>query len=562
MTVQPANPGWLDRLAVENRRQYLAPLPGVDSDGPHVVFRFDQNSSGRTETLSMAAIPSGERLTIELLSAARWTLTDLDRASQLTVVVRLPGVGTAKAKLHLASSVEGAIDMDLRDSEMTVTADEGSSGVVRLLSGTLISGVEGLGGTQFEVAAGVLGGGNFETVRLVGNAVLEPVSNQPLGIKRLRVDGERELQLSLNTTKTQISGIEADGKRAFIRFTPPVAQRKSGLRQVVILNVDTLDNLIIGADPSIKIAIQKSASTVTFRGPMEADFEGEAIGDAIHFEEKEGLPRLDAKPGAVIDQVSGDLILAGIKGAQLSGGNNGFTIHDIRPNQSAGRSSTTDGICEGAFLTGFRVPGGLRGRSILNHLDDAHHVEPATDRLPGWNYRWISPRRRANGSRATGGADPALRHDAEMMRKLHELSRDKGASGSVRTKVGWCAQVLRHKTTTGRVERIALWGYRALGYGERPGPPALTWLVLSLIFTVLLMGLKPGDLMWIKPGDVEGLAGFLQLWIERAVSPVGAVVGSGAGTEKDAWLYLIRAVVAIPLVVAALALRKYVQSGR
>lgn len=554
MTELPGNPGWLDRLAAENRRQSLTPLPGVDSDGPHVVFRFDQIGSGLVATLSMAEIPSGERLTIELLGAARWIVTDLGSASQLSVIVRLRGTGTAKARLHLASSVEGAVDIDLQDAEVTVTADEESSGVVRLLSGTLISGVEGIGGTQFEVVAGALGGGIFATVRLVGNAVLAPVSNQPLRIKRLRVDGEREIQLSLNAAKTQISVIESDGERASLHFILPATQRERGIRQAFILEVDTLENLIVRADRSIRLSIQRSASKVTFQGPTSVDFGSESIGDAIHFEEKEGIPRLDAKPGAVIDQASGDLILAGIKDAQLSGGNLGFKIHDIRPNRAAGGSSTADGICEGAFLSGFHVPGGLRGRSLLNHLDDAHHVEPATDRLPGWDYRWIDLRRRADGSRATGSADPALRHDAELMRKLHELTRSKGASGSVRTKVGWCAQVLRHKTTTGRVERVALWGYRALGYGERPLPPALTWLVLSLVFAALLA--------WIKPGDVEGFTAFFRLWVERAVSPVGAVVGSGTGAEKDAWLYLVRAVVAIPLVVAALSLRKYVQSGR
>jgi len=145
------------------------------------------------------------------------------------------------------------------------------------------------------------------------------------------------------------------------------------------------------------------------------------------------------------------------------------------PPRADGRIGKRRTSTEGAVIRGFHLPRGLTGRVLLAELQEAYHLDPATGRLPGAEpeYRLPHALRTEDLGAALLGSAPGdadagnLRQDAELLRELRRLTSTKGAPGSTRSMVGWCSYRLRHATTSGLVERVALSGYRVLGYGER-----------------------------------------------------------------------------------------------
>jgi hypothetical protein len=58
---------------------------------------------------------------------------------------------------------------------------------------------------------------------------------------------------------------------------------------------------------------------------------------------------------------------------------------------------------------------------------------------------------------------------------------------SVRTKLAWCAYRIRHLQTIGKTERFILGAYRLIGYGERPMPAFILYLVFALVVTLVYL---------------------------------------------------------------------------
>lgn len=545
MKADPSVPSaaWREQFVADNT------IPGLQnsdvddkevSGGKRVEFRYVHGTNANTICdISFRSVPPGQNAAVLLTGAVKWRISEV--GSEMVARVRLNHLNlNQRSTVHLGVSVEGTVELDLTAAQ-GVTVDDGCTGTMTLCSGELVVGESTFPDSlRFELAGGELGKGKFGTVHLMGEVDVSSTSNAETSINRLIVHGDKELHVSGIGGHAAIQHIEAEGKSSTLRVTR-VTQQGQSTPQNTQMTISTVEGLSLNASSPVAVVVQARAMDVAFIGPTTVEFRSTAVGDRIRFEgESKQTPQLIARPGAVIDGVTGTVVIAGIEGAQVSGDPEGYTIVDI----SATRGGANN-LCKDAFLSGFRIPRGLEGRSLLNHLDNAHHVEPATIDLPGWDLRYFKSSKQSASE---------LRHDAELMRKLHELASDKGASGSVRTKIGWCAQRLRHKTTRGKLENVALLGYRALGYGERPGPPLATWLVLSLVFT--------GVLASINSVSICGLNDFIRLWTERAISPIGAVLGSGSGPESHAWLYLFRAFVAVPLVVAALALRNYVRRGR
>lgn len=356
---------------------------------------------------------------------------------------------------------------------------------------------------------------------------------------------------------------------------------KGHILRVGTLSVDAQDQdssivTIVNPDKegANQISVQSIANT-TIMGEGQPHLtvkNGESlkIGGAILFEVQglvnrlEGqrvesnIPTLRAAADALALGLVGNFELDSVSGANLEGSSEGFTIERIRTSSLASDKPAREKVGH-AVIRGFRVPPGLSGRMLLAQMDDAFHLDPATQGLPGDDFRfrirtlgiwksWLL------GSAPTESQTGRIHHDAELMRELHRLVIAKGAPGATRTRVGWCSYRLRHATTTGVVERLALTGYRWLGYGERPGPALLTWGVLSVLGAATVLGWSP-DL------SIDGAGRLLRESGNQATGPLAAVMRSGASSLSHQYEYVIRALVAVPLITAALALRNYVKSG-
>lgn len=99
-----------------------------------------------------------------------------------------------------------------------------------------------------------------------------------------------------------------------------------------------------------------------------------------------------------------------------------------------------------------------------------------------------------------------------------------------------------------------------LGFGERPVPAFLTWLLLTVIATVALI--------MLGEGKQYSFSNFIPVYMNEAISPLGTFVGTGgtevlgeAGSPTPSWQYLLRALTAVPLVVGLLSLRKYAKAA-
>ncbi|MCW4356104.1 hypothetical protein ONR57_22625 [Hoyosella sp. YIM 151337] len=564
MTRSPAasaRPDWLSTFLGDNKSQRgLIPKVKDAPDAPNGVCVYFEISggvrSGAAGNISADAIPAGQSVSIHLPSVAEWTISDVRSDSGVHLKLYKTSYGV-KGALHFDESVKGRVELDLDDGQIEATADEHCAGTLVHKNGALVAGSKGLGGLRVELNGGKLAGGEFRTVHLTHRGEIFP-SSGVLSIEKLIVRNDNAiLNLAGNNGQSKLDLIESSGDRPAVLSVQSVGQR----RDTRPLTVNKIRDIIVAADSSMTIAVKDEAANTRFRGSVNVDFDGTSVGDRVIFESNRNeAPSVSAKPGAVIEGVEGELTIAGIQGAQISGAPGGFLIKQIKDTHKIG-GQPLDTPCKGALLSGFRVPDGLRGRSMLNLLDDAHHIEPSTKSLPGWELGitgWLtSGKTRAEARVRQSGA--ALRHDAELMRKMRELTREKGASGAARTKVGWCAQRLRHETTQGRTERAALWVYRVLGYGERPGPPFVTWLLLA--FVVVCVANFPTTWAEVFPTGWPDVGNFMFRWVERAASPFGAIVGSGTGTEIDSWQYLVRAFIAVPLVIFILALRNYVRSG-
>ncbi|WP_419705837.1 hypothetical protein [Promicromonospora sp. NFX87] len=488
-------------------------------------------------------------------------LSDLDVDRTIRVAKQQPSTNVS---IHLEGSVQGELALVQPSARMTVSADKECTATVALNDGSLRVGDEGLGQAVVNAIGGSLAGGVYGEIRLGDKGRLTLGDGAILKIERLIVIGSAELAVGKGQA-LELGVVCGDGNQR----QPVLSIVRAGNTGGRAVKVRRVTAATIDADSStaMQLQIQDAAEHVTLRGAVFTAFSGTAVASDVEFASKdEQHPRLAALPGAVITGVTGEFVLGQIGGAHLAGGPAGFLINSVAP-----RPKGAESACADAFVSGFMVPGGLEGRSLLNEFDDAHHLEPSTKDLPGWDRRLLRGlpwQRRPKTTRPVRN-QVQLRHDAELMRKMRELARSKGASGSTRTKVGWCAQRLRHLTTHGRTERFALGAYRLLGYGERPLPPFVTWLVLSLVLAPV-PALVAHEYVFVWPvdfGHALRLAGWFledigKAWIDRAFSPVGAIFGTGSSDESASWLYVLRALVAIPLVVFSLSLRNYVRSGR
>lgn len=516
----------------------------VDEEENALYLSLDSSRTPAKAVIDLQSVDPGTSVAVRVAAndGQEVTIRNLDPDARATIAARATHRSTA-ATISLADGVAGTITID---SELPVLLriDEGAAPRVLLRRGEL--SIEEAGGTYELAVHGrsesppMLTGQDFHLVEVRGTCGL----SRGTTVADLLVPDTGVLHVEQQASITNIRG-ESAGSILQIR---PVAAETGARDQQISLSTSRLHNVTIIATEAIAISGVDEASNTSFNGGVAFILRPGGKAEKIHFSTDDGqTPLFSAGPKSVAASVSGEVRIGQWQGATVDGApKSGFLIVGIGKDQNGSKNR-----CEEAIVTNFSVPEGIEGRRLLNQFDDAHRLEPQTEGLPGWDLRW---KRAGSSRRATPGSDQLrdLRFDAELVRKLADLASAKGTSGSARTKVAWCAQRLRHEVTTGPIERGMLTAYRSLGYGERPGPPFATWLIASLVLAWILAQSGGEDYTNVLAG--------LRLWAERAISPIGSVIGTGSGTEDASWLYLLRAIVAIPLIVGALALRKYVRA--
>lgn len=572
-------PEWLGVLQQQHRldpeRRTLFKVVPDDSAavGHRLTLGFHtKNEVPAPAIVSFEAVPNKASVTVEVLDTAPWRFENLKADATLTILrtdssketrTRTsfalqdgPTVGAMRSQapeliaIRLADSVAGTVRLEGPDGgPALLTTEPECSASLAFVNGSH-SCIQ-LGTT---VRASVEGGyleGNFNELVVKGDVYLggRGKTAPTTQVERLEVPRSVVVTVSDGAARLRVDLAVGDGPDAGLTFElagdhteesrPPVDIRTvKGLRlqapALRPLTVRQLDHATVGGATNLKVG--KSADKVTFEPNGSSD-----STDAVH---------LSASSRAVLSNLSGELVLVDIAGAHLdTAARSELLVRDIQP----GPDATP---LKGAYMRGFSLPHGLEGRTLLSYFDDAHVVEPSARSLPGSQYALIGKAIPFTKSSNTHRARRETEHDAEFMRKLHELTKTKGASGGVRTWVGWCAQRLRHRTAPTPVEWVTLWAYRLLGYGERAIPALLTWLALALLFASIQLNHSHGGLH--VPHHIPTGA-LIKAWGHQLAGPLSGVLGGGQQSLNSQWGYIGRAILAVPLVTGLLSLRHYVR---
>ncbi|MEP9384601.1 hypothetical protein [Nocardioides sp. KR10-350] len=549
------DPQWMERLLRQGSpyarlAQWLEDVSAPR--GKRLALIAQHHSNSGPIPFSFKDVPAKTEIAVVVQASEKWVLSDLKPTAALDLLRMDQARGTNDSGVHLSDTVRGTVKQTVEQGRSgAITTDEACEATLVLLKGDHQPWSVGPK-TRVELHGGTLGAGDYGTIHLIGDAGLP---NQPSGvvrIKHLTVHDERTFTMTAHgghrLSTTRLEGATPRSSLALVRGAAP----GNTSPQDSEVQVESVDQLRIEAETRIRFALSRVANDVEFVAASRVQFGRGFVGAGLRFTpSEEQWPIVTARAGAILTDVSGEIVIESVQGAHIEAGEpKGYQIADIRGPTGPGNRPANDDLCRDAFISGFTVPPGLTGRRLLNYLATAHHLEPATTALPGWEFRALGKHGLREAANAASSDERRRReHDAELMRELRRLAHEKGASGSARTKVGWCAQRLRHVTTRGRVESVALWAYRLLGYGERPGPALLTWVALSVVVAIAAVLFTPA--VW---GHLP------QEIVIQAVSPLAGVLRAGTAPEREDWMYVTRALIAVPLVTGLLSLRHYVRA--
>lgn len=479
----------------------------------------------------------------------------LEDSDSVTLIERLSG-DMPKQRNHIRPViVQGSIiarGLDFQATGMSRVWVEATSGTIRIASKKQcavrvlqdarcnIELTEGSYELSVESAGASVSAGDMTEVGLI------------TVVPRLVVSGS----VSLDVKNHYVEELLVDGGKATLKLVAPTLQvgrlassngkpdlaieaaAETNDRECVIV-VKSVGNVLIRNETLRRVTVQvsESATGLSLGGDVDLHL---VRADADDICAIDGKVRLFASYSFVRD-MAGAWTMGRASGSQLRGGDGGFEILEA------------DAECrfEEAVVIDFDVVPGRDGRRVLEALKDAYQVVPRRDRVPGMGtLRWYR------------GLIPAhelahINRDAEFVGELARRAREGHAPGAVRTHIGWCAYRLRHLSSNSGWERTTLMAYRALGYGERPGPALLTWIAISFLAAIVLL-VSQGfgmDASW------AGVTTLVLETIKQAVSPLGALTSTG-GPDATALQHAIRVLVAIPLLTGALALRNFVKQDR
>lgn len=218
-----------------------------------------------------------------------------------------------------------------------------------------------------------------------------------------------------------------------------------------------------------------------------------------------------------------------------------------------------------ATLRGVFVRDNAAGRRRIHELREAAVVEPHLDDLRVRNKGWRIPFARSR-----------LKKDTQSLRELDDASffvqelaglvNEKCGSGSVRTRANWAAHRGRHLNAGSDWEAFALGMFRLVGYGQRPGPPALLWVALALVFSIpmaLLTSWTPAELS-TGGHDISVLG---RHFLALLLSPLFLLLRLAGDPEAANMaqptmlgIMLIRTLVTVPFAFSVLAIGRFLRA--
>lgn len=382
-------------------------------------------------------------------------------------------------------------------------------------------------------------GGPVEDLEVYGDSRLDFGAHLPT-IVRLRASPCR-------------SGVDpADKSLTKVVLRVPSSRRNEAEHS---LSLNHIENLHLTSTPW-PLSLQRIMSITgsILEGPTRLSLREQATVSQTEFrphpERKNLTPLVSADAGCHLIGVTGSVSLGQVPEIHIAAASQGLTI-DLDPS-----GQDLESPWRGSMMTNVILPTGLPGRRILAKLEDAYQITPNVANLPGLDQTIVAKvtGRRATSYNKSADGQRTLFEDAEFLRELARICREKGAPGSVTTTVAWCAYRLRSIKTQG-VERVALGLYRWLGYGERPLPAFILWIVLAvgLAGPVLAAG-----------GSKFDPSGTGHLFIEAgrlALGPLAGLLRGGNLSGGDIAEIAARAITSIPLITGSIALRNYVKSG-
>jgi len=290
---------------------------------------------------------------------------------------------------------------------------------------------------------------------------------------------------------------------------------------------------------------------------------------------RDQLPILHFNPFVSVVNIHGYCIIKSARYATLRGVRpHGFTLTDFSRNEDVLPPGALAELFFGASLDRIRVEEGSRSTYIWAALQSAHHVIPSLHNTPVLDHTMWKTFKRFYTSviRLRFGKDESLRiipswrrgralrerrlnGDITYVRALIDTAAAKGAPGTVKTKANWAAYRLRQRTSP-LVESVLLGAYRTIGYGERPAPAFLLWILFSAISTAIILHERSWDL------TTKGLFETWSVFSYWALPSFGltSLPDPPSGISKDMNTFILHAIVAIPFVTGILALRNFLKS--
>lgn len=555
--MEDLKPDWIARFESANR------LRSVSVRSDEKVVSFDESYLNRdggmySMSLDLESLPSGWSVIGKLTDLREVRVAGLHEDCHLDLAVSLGSPLNEYPRVILEDGVVGSIKLNSQKPMQRVAVFGGDSlREIAIAGGRFVFDSHQSTIQRLVIEAGDVSA-SPSTLVLHGGSEHSPIPLESLTSAHVQIIDRTFVSIANGSSFGRLVG---GGEAPCLVLSRAFGSGKL-MDEAVSLEVRELSDLTIDSDHRTTVVVVKQLlENVTFENNCSVSLAAGATGSKARFKmptDASRGPMLTAGERSTLLDISGSLTLRSARQAYLEGARTGFKLQVVPETDPSESSTDPAENCRDATVRGFEVPDGIGGLATLNLLSSANTLSPHTDNLPGANMTLF----RRRGFSLLAQHSPShleLRRRAETMRRMRELTREKGTSGAIRTKVGWCAQRLRHATTEGRVEKTALWFYRLLGYGERPLPALATWVALAAIVSILLVWTS-GELQ--DPTSWEFSKAVWPVFLEHAGGPIGSLTSTGNPTFDESWLYLVRALIAVPLVVGALSLRNYVRQGK
>lgn len=507
----------------------------IEQTGEH-SYTFKERAAARE--IDLTSLPGDIELTVELVAASRNDLTLRNatpgqrvRVKQpMTVVIATEKLGTLTVENSAREvAVRGPLDRLIAAGSGKLLLSDGNVGTVEVRSGAFAAD-----------------NGTFDVVELAGKARLPEV----VGLLRIASAGATATgggRLSIGRLELK-SGVE-DNRIALT----------GGGNQPWQVTVDEVAGPVYLEPSNVSITVNSNNSPFTVDGtgtlvvPKNATLTDVTVHAGI---------TTNLQSGGTIMRLTGVLRTSACQNATVTAApRSSFRYGGVVQDRAGRRSDQLDN----ATLRGVEIPVTADGRRYLRELANTSMLDPHLDHLPAFNRNeW--PRLFARRKRTKTDVERrSLGDAASFTQELAGLAEHKSGSGSIRTRASWAAYRARQLDSSSPWERWGLGLFRLVGYGQRPGPPAIAWLGASLLGVPLVAWART-DLGFALSISPAGVRSFFVLYIEMLLSPFVLVRLAAEPQPQDLSTFtgqvvlLARALAAIPFVFTAVAVARFLRA--